>query len=107
MESRTKRLLARNLRRARRRRRVSQQELAARSGVPAGAIGSFELQRSFPSAEKIDRLAAALGMEPFQLFLDEKDASTDDKYASMVTLADELRSRIDGTIADTLKRHLQ
>lgn len=107
MESRTKRLLARNLRRARRRRRVSQQELAARSGVPVGAIGSFELQRSFPSAEKIDRLAAALGMEPFQLFLDEKDASTDDKYASMVTLADELRSRIDGTIADTLKRHLQ
>lgn len=107
MESPTRRVLARNLRRARRRRRISQQELARRSGIPVGAIGSFELERSFPSAERIDRLAAALGIEPFQLFLNETDASTDDKYVSMVSLADELRALIDGTIADTLKRHLQ
>jgi transcriptional regulator with XRE-family HTH domain len=86
---------------------MSQRQLAEYAGVPASFIGSVELGRAFPGAERLDRIAAALGLQPFQLFLDEDDASIQDRYESLAALADELRERVSGEIDAALRRHLR
>jgi transcriptional regulator with XRE-family HTH domain len=80
--------------------------LADYADVPASFIGSVELGRAFPSAERLDRIAEALGVRPFQLFLDEEDGSIQDRYEALTALAHELRERVSGEIDSTLRRHL-
>lgn len=86
---------------------MSQRQLAQYADVPASFVGSMESGRAFPNAERLDRIAEALGLQPFQLFLDEKDGSIQDRYESLTALADELRDRVSGEIDATLRRHLQ
>jgi transcriptional regulator with XRE-family HTH domain len=61
-------LLAKNLKENRRRCGVSQAKLAERAGVSTQYIAMIELSRQFPTPEMLDRIAAALGIEAYELF---------------------------------------
>lgn len=61
------------LREARRRKRMTQDELAAKSGVDQTHISSIEIGRRSPSDDVRDRLAKALGMRPTQLRFSEPE----------------------------------
>jgi len=65
--------LGRAILRARRRQRISQEELAARAGMDRTYVGGIERGEENPSLEKILLLARALEMKASQLVLDAEE----------------------------------
>jgi transcriptional regulator with XRE-family HTH domain len=64
----TKRILARNLRRLRLARALSQDDLAAEAGLRQALISAIEVGTANPTLESLDRLASALGTDLAVLF---------------------------------------
>lgn len=67
MKARTK--LARNLRRLRVEREMSQERLAADAEVDRAFVGGIERESENPSIDTLDRLAAALGVDVADLLV--------------------------------------
>jgi transcriptional regulator with XRE-family HTH domain len=65
-----------NLRKFRKARGISQTKLADLLDSATGYIGQIEIGRKFPSVEMIQRIAEALQIKPYLLFLDEDEAGT-------------------------------
>jgi transcriptional regulator with XRE-family HTH domain len=61
-------IVARNLRRLREERELSQDELGSRAGVTRNYVGMIERRESSPSIDVIEKLAKALGVHPMTLF---------------------------------------
>jgi transcriptional regulator with XRE-family HTH domain len=61
-------ILANNLRTNRRKCGLSQAKLAEKAGFSTQYIAMIELSRQFPTPETLDRIAAALGIEAYELF---------------------------------------
>jgi transcriptional regulator with XRE-family HTH domain len=61
-------ILANNLKGNRRKCGISQSKLAERAGISTQYIAMIELTRQFPSPEVLERIAAALGIESYELF---------------------------------------
>lgn len=59
--------LGKNLRAARERLGLSQEEVAARSGVQAGEISRIERSKRDPQVSTLEKLAAAVEMPPGRL----------------------------------------
>src|SRR3954470_12451506 len=66
-------IVARNIRRLREERGLTQEELAARIRINRNYVGMIERQENSPTVAMLERIAKALGIEPAQLF-DEKAA---------------------------------
>ena len=64
----TKRVLARNLRRLRLERGISQDDLAAEAGMRQALVSAIEVGIANPTLESLDRLATALKIEFAALF---------------------------------------
>lgn len=64
----TKRVLARNLRRLRRERQLSQDDLAAASGLRQALISAIEVCSANPTLESLDKIASALKVDLAILF---------------------------------------
>ncbi len=67
MKARTK--LARNLRRLRVEREISQERLAADADVDRAFVGGIERETENPTIEVLDKLAGALGVEVAELLV--------------------------------------
>jgi transcriptional regulator with XRE-family HTH domain len=65
--------VARNIRRLRQERGLTQDELAVRIRITRNYVGMIERQESSPTVAILERIAKALGIEPARLF-DEKAA---------------------------------
>ncbi|MDR1047589.1 MAG: helix-turn-helix transcriptional regulator [Treponema sp.] len=61
-----------NLKKTRKRQKVSQMDLAERCDTAASYIGEIEIGRKFPSIEMIEKIAGALNIEAYRLFVDEE-----------------------------------
>ena len=61
-------ILAQNLKENRRRLGITQPELAEKAGLSTHYLAMIEIAQKFPSADVLDRLAAALGINPNELF---------------------------------------
>jgi len=61
-------VLAQNLKENRRRLGITQPELAERAGMSTQYLAMIEIARKFPTADILERLAAALGINPHELF---------------------------------------
>jgi transcriptional regulator with XRE-family HTH domain len=61
-------ILANNLKENRRKRGISQAKLAEKAGISTQYIAMIELSRQFPTPEVLERIAAALGIEAYELF---------------------------------------
>ena len=64
-------IVARNIRRVRLERGLTQEELAARIRINRNYVGMIERQENSPTVDMLERIAKALGIEPARLF-DEK-----------------------------------
>jgi len=64
-------IVARNIRRLRLERGLTQEELAARIRITRNYVGMIERQENSPTVAMLERIAKALGIEPVRLF-DEK-----------------------------------
>ena len=61
-------ILASNLKENRKKRGISQSKLAENAGISTQYIAMIELSRQFPTPEVLERIAAALGIEAYELF---------------------------------------
>lgn len=68
-------LLAWNLRRLRADRGLSQEKLAADSGIDRAYLSELERELGNASVDLVDRLAEALGVRPGALFVDPEPGS--------------------------------
>ena len=64
----TKRILARNLRRLRLERGLSQDDLAAEAGIRQALVSAIEVATANPTLESLHRLASALKIDMAALF---------------------------------------
>lgn len=64
----SRRTLARNLRRLRLERELSQDDVAAEAGVRQALISAIEVETANPTLETLDRVAAALRVDLAKLF---------------------------------------
>jgi transcriptional regulator with XRE-family HTH domain len=65
---RLRRLVARNLRRLRRERGFSQEELADLAGINRNYVGMVEREENAPTVDVLEQLAGALNIEVIELF---------------------------------------
>ena len=69
-----RRVLARNLRRIRRERELSQDELAAEANVRQALVSAIEVGTANPTMDSLERLAVALGVTMGDLFADRQQS---------------------------------
>ena len=81
-------VFAANLKKHRQNRGWSQAKLAEKTGTSTHYIGMLEIKYKFPSSEMIHKLAAALGIDPTELFFKEKDPVTTMKNAQKAAFED-------------------
>jgi transcriptional regulator with XRE-family HTH domain len=65
-----RRVVARNLRRLRRERGLSQEELAARAGLNRNYVGMVEREENAATVDVLEQLARALNIDAIELFRD-------------------------------------
>ncbi|MDR1453463.1 MAG: helix-turn-helix domain-containing protein [Candidatus Margulisbacteria bacterium] len=83
-------IFIRNLKRIRKGSGFSQMQLALLCDTAAGYIGAIETGLKFPSVEMVEKIAAALRVKPYQLFLAEQSAPARTAYPKP-ELPEELR----------------
>jgi transcriptional regulator with XRE-family HTH domain len=62
-------ILAQNMKQHRQKIGITQPELAERANISTNFIGMIEQKRKFPAPEMLDRIATALEIETFELFI--------------------------------------
>jgi transcriptional regulator with XRE-family HTH domain len=99
-----------NLKLFRKREGLSQMKLAERCDTSPSYIGEIEIAKKFPSIEMIDKIATALRVEPYHLFVDRTDQ---DKAAALreiypklpLPMKEEIADQIDTAIKSILNRY--
>jgi transcriptional regulator with XRE-family HTH domain len=61
-----------NLKKYRKKRNLSQMKLAEMLDTSTSYIGEIEINRKTPSMEMVEKIANALDVEPFRLFIDDE-----------------------------------
>jgi transcriptional regulator with XRE-family HTH domain len=77
-----------NLRKYRNKQGVSQMSLADLCGTSTNYIGEIEIGRRFPSLRLIERIAQALTIEPYRLFMTESIESLPEIESAVRLLSD-------------------
>ncbi|MDR0454997.1 MAG: helix-turn-helix transcriptional regulator [Deferribacteraceae bacterium] len=102
-----------NMKKYRKKRRLSQMKLAEMINTSASYIGEIEINRKVPSLEMVEKIANALNVEPFRLFIDDDDRSiggtpTADNYLKSLTKGerDDLAKRILFKISNDVRQIL-
>jgi transcriptional regulator with XRE-family HTH domain len=62
-----------NMKKYRKMRKLTQMKLAEMVNTSTSYIGEIEINNKVPSMEMVEKIAKALNVEPFRLFLEEKD----------------------------------
>jgi transcriptional regulator with XRE-family HTH domain len=99
-----------NMKKYRKKNRLSQLKLAEMLDTSTSYIGEIEINSKVPSMEMVERIAAALNVEPFRLFVDdagrtEGSASTTDDYLECLTTAE--RQRLTKRIIDLISNDIE
>ena len=64
-------VVARNLRVLRKQKGLSQEELAFQAGINRNYVGQIEREEKSPTVDMVEKLAAALGVMPEELFFQQ------------------------------------
>jgi len=92
-------VLAANLKKHRQARGWSQAKLAEKTGTSTQYIGMLEIKGKFPSSDMVHKLAAALGIDPTELFYKEADPKTAIRKTKKIIIED-LGEEVNQLIAD-------
>ena len=102
--SRIQELLARNIKEARGRLKLTQEMLAERTDLTTSFIGEVEICRKYPRPQTLQRIADALGLKPYQLFVEEESKQLE-KHKLLAKIFLELRAKINGELETTLMKY--
>jgi transcriptional regulator with XRE-family HTH domain len=73
------RLVIDNIKRIRKEKGFSQEKLAEACNTATSYIGLMEIYKNVPKLSTIERIAAALGVDPLEFFTDKNKSSADQK----------------------------
>jgi transcriptional regulator with XRE-family HTH domain len=93
-----------NMKRTRNAMGLSQMKLAELSDLSTSFIAEIESGKKFPSSASIERIARALSLRPYQLFLGEDDRRDVDAAGRIAKLARELKVSVSATIEETTRK---
>ncbi len=83
---------------------ITQAELAERADISVGYVGEVEMGHKFPSPEKLEGIARALGLRPFRLLMGPDDVTDamgpDAVYETAEKLKKRLSEEIDSFVRD-------
>ena len=96
-------LLAKNMKRYRQILGWSQADLAEKVGCSTTLIGNIEIQKRFPSAENLDRIAQALKITSSDLFA-ETETSSINNLINKYELKSLLENKINKVINDVFQQ---
>ena len=71
-----------NMKKYRKKRQLSQMKLAEMLDTSTSYIGEIEINSKVPSMDMVERIANALNIEPFRLFLDDNGRNDGDTQAA-------------------------
>jgi transcriptional regulator with XRE-family HTH domain len=92
-----------NLKEKRKKCRLSQEKLAELVDVSTHHIAMIELSRNFPTIDLVERLAAALGAEAYELFMDT-DTPPQTVEVNRRSFIDEIRQLVDDAVENAFTR---
>ena len=93
-----------NLKTIRKERQITQEKLAELCNTDTAYIGQIETRKRFPSISLIEKIAAALNVEPYRLFKNNSTSKTEEPE-KINALKKEFLSLIDADIEGFLKKH--
>jgi transcriptional regulator with XRE-family HTH domain len=96
-------IFAKNLRENRKRCGLSQEKLAEKADVSAHYIAVIELAKNFPAADVIERLAKALGIDIYELFVSAPSID-DDLENNRQVLFDGIRQIVEEAVDKTFAK---
>lgn len=79
-----KKQLGQRIKYLRKRKGLSQEQLAEKIGVSARGLGNVETGRYFMAMSNVEKLIDALEIEPYELFIFDKDIPKDIVYNDVV-----------------------
>ena len=98
----------------RKKRHLSQMKLAEMINTSTSYIGEIEINNKVPSMEMVEKIAKALNVEPFRLFVDDKsrtgaDTPTANNYLECLTTTErqDLAKHIITLISNDVEQILQ
>ena len=99
--------LSRNMKEARKLHGYSQLKLAEICKVSTSYIGEIEISRKFPSATTLQKIADALHLRPYQLFLEKRDGNEYDRIKLLEKLHKELEDKLTKGLRDVISGYLR
>ena len=94
-------ILANNLKENRKKCGFSQAKLSEKAEISTQYVAMIEVSRKFPSPEVLERIAKALGIEAYELFVVEPSPES-----AMVKLHDSLVENIERIISEAVEKAL-
>lgn len=91
-------VLAINIKEYRYNLKYSQMRLAEIANVSTSLIASIETGVRFPSSNTLQKISQALGVKPYQLFLDKEEKTLESEHERIVKLLSDLKSDISGIL---------
>ena len=101
---RVQKALMANMKKIRREAGLSQMKLAELSDLSTSFIAEIEGGKKFPSSASIEKIAKALSLRPYQLFLDEEDRREVDVVGRIAKLTRELKTSVSANIEETTRK---
>jgi len=95
------RLVIDNIKRIRKEKGISQEKLAEACNTATSYIGLMEIYRNVPKLSTIERIAAALGVDPLVLF-ERNDPLPEDKKMEITNKKNEILAILDTQIEKIL-----
>jgi transcriptional regulator with XRE-family HTH domain len=84
---------------------LSQTRLAERAGLSTQYIAMIELERKFPTPEMLERIAAALEIDPPELFSIQIAEARIRKFQK--TVLNEIEKAVSGAVMQVIERNLE
>ena len=105
-----KHVFAHNLKKFRKKEKLSQMKLAEYCNASTGYISEIEIGRKFPSADMIEKIAKALSIEPYHLFKDwakeAGDLDVENTYPFLPAfIKNEIKSQIEVSINEIFDKY--
>jgi transcriptional regulator with XRE-family HTH domain len=102
-------ILAENLKKTRRLRGLTQEQLAEKAEVSSHYVAMVETCKTFPKPEMLEKFAKTLGIEPYQLFTVENDLNEQNErlHKKIVTEMKHIALDIKQTIKETVRETIQ
>lgn len=94
-----------NLKRYRKLRHITQEQLAERAGTSTTYIGTMEIGQKFPSEQMIEKIAKALDIDSIQLFQTSEAFPAIQDAVNMDGLKKDLVRNVKTVIEQTIKQY--